>query len=198
MRIRNKIFLLINTLLSMGSGLITPIITLYIHNDLHKSLVTAGYVLLLYSGMIAVGYLLGGRLFDVWQPEALVYIGGTLAIFFLLALFPKWPFLITFLALYGAGQGLWRSAFSGYMAIIQENDHDIFNNNYWTANIGMGIATLLAGYLYSVSVHLVFVVTALLFTSGLFIFARYFSLPKKQDHIEQVMKSSLSMFFPLK
>ncbi|SFV41362.1 hypothetical protein LAC1533_1939 [Ligilactobacillus acidipiscis] len=62
--------------------------------------------------MIAVGYLLGGRLFDVWQPEALVYIGGTLAIFFLflLALFPKWPFLITFLALYGAGQGLWRSA----------------------------------------------------------------------------------------
>lgn len=198
LRIRNKIFLLINTLLSMGSGLITPIITLYIHNDLHKSLVTAGYVLLLYSGMIAVGYLLGGRLFDVWQPEALVYIGGTLAIFFLflLALFPKWPFLITFLALYGAGQGLWRSAFSGYMAIIQENDHDIFNNNYWTANIGMGIATLLAGYLYSVSVHLVFVVTALLFTSGLFIFARYFSLPKKQDHIEAGDEKLVEHVFP--
>lgn len=107
LRIRNKIFLLINTLLSMGSGLITPIITLYIHNDLHKSLVTAGYVLLLYSGMIAVGYLLGGRLFDVWKPEALVYIGGTLAIFFLflLALFPKWPFLITFWLYMELGKG---------------------------------------------------------------------------------------------
>lgn len=179
-RIKNKTFLAINTLLSMGSGLITPIMTLYIHNDLHKSLVTAGYVLLLYSGMIAVGYLIGGRLFDTWKQEPLVYIGGSVAVAFLvlLALLPKWPLLVFFLAMYGAGQGLWRSAFSGYMAVIQDGDQDIFNNNYWTGNIGMGVATLLAGYLYSVSVHLVFATTAVLFLGGLVIFARYFIVPK--------------------
>lgn len=176
----------------MGSGLITPIMTLYIHNDLHRSLVTAGYVLLLYSGMIAVGYLIGGRLFDTWKPEILVHIGGLVAIIclLLLALFPKWPVLIYLLALYGAGQGLWRAAFSGYMAVIQEQDHDIFNNNYWTANIGMGIATLLAGYLYTISVHLVFVVTALLFIVGLAIFLQYFSFSVRQDDLPVGQKTS--------
>lgn len=192
MVLKNKTFLLINTLLSMGSGLITPIMTLYIHNDLHKSLVTAGYALLVYSGLVAVGYLIGGRLFDSWRQEPLVYLGGMSAICFLLLLaaFPNWPVLLVLLALYGLGQGLWRAAFSGYMSILQENDHDIFNNNYWTANIGLGVATLLAGFIYSLSIHLVFIVTAVLFGSGLFVFAKYFNVQTEENAEESVVSET--------
>lgn len=46
--------------INMGIGLIMPITTLYIHQNLHESLVTAGAVLMGFSLAMTVGNILAG------------------------------------------------------------------------------------------------------------------------------------------
>lgn len=152
-------------LVNMGIGLIMPITTLYVHNSLHKSLVVAGYVLLGFSGAMTLGNLLGGRLFDNWHQKKTMYLGGTIQVIALLLLtvFPVWPLYPFLLVLYGLGLGILNSAVNGYVAFLQKDDPNIFNNGYWLANIGMALATLLSGLLFDVSIRLIFGGSALLF-----------------------------------
>lgn len=152
-------------LVNMGIGLIMPITTLYVHNSLHKSLVVAGYVLLGFSGAMTLGNLLGGRLFDNWHQKKTMYLGGTIQVIALLLLtvFPVWPLYPFLLVLYGLGLGILNSAVNGYLAFLQKDDPNIFNNGYWLANIGMALATLLSGLLFDVSIRLIFGGSALLF-----------------------------------
>lgn len=152
-------------LVNMGIGLIMPITTLYVHNSLHKSLVVAGYVLLGFSGAMTLGNLLGGRLFDNWHQKKTMYLGGTIQVIALLLLtvFPVWPLYPFLLVLYGLGLGILNSAVNGYLAFLQKDDPNIFNNGYWLANIGMALATLLSGLLFDISIRLIFGGSALLF-----------------------------------
>lgn len=152
-------------LVNMGIGLIMPITTLYVHNSLHKSLVVAGYVLLGFSGAMTLGNLLGGRLFDNWHQKKTMYLGGTIQVIALLLLtvFPVWPLYPFLLVLYGLGLGILNSAVNGYLAFLQKDDPNTFNNGYWLANIGMALATLLSGLLFDVSIRLIFGGSALLF-----------------------------------
>ncbi|HJE97641.1 MAG TPA: MFS transporter [Ligilactobacillus acidipiscis] len=162
---KNKFVLLADMLVNMGIGLIMPITTLYVHNSLHKSLVVAGYVLLGFSGAMTLGNLLGGRLFDNWHQKKTMYLGGTIQVIALLLLtvFPVWPLYPFLLVLYGLGLGILNSAVNGYLAFLQKDDPNIFNNGYWLANIGMALATLLSGLLFDISIRLIFGGSALLF-----------------------------------
>ncbi len=150
---------------NMGIGLIMPITTLYVHNSLHKSLVVAGYVLLAFSGAMTVGNLIGGRLFDTWKQKATMFLGGGMQItgLILLALFPSWPVYAVLLVLYGLGLGILNSAVNGYLAFLNREDANIFNNGYWMANIGMGISTFLSGILFDINIRLIFASSAVLF-----------------------------------
>nr|WP_017867478.1 MFS transporter [Ligilactobacillus pobuzihii]KRK09868.1 major facilitator superfamily permease [Ligilactobacillus pobuzihii E100301 = KCTC 13174]KRO00648.1 major facilitator superfamily permease [Ligilactobacillus pobuzihii]GEN48601.1 MFS transporter [Ligilactobacillus pobuzihii] len=143
-----------------------PITTLYVHNSLHKSLVIAGYVLLGFSGAMTVGNLIGGRLFDNWHQKKTMYLGGATQVLCLclLTLFPIWPVYPILLVFYGLGLGVLNSAVNGYLAFLQKDDPNIFNNGYWLANIGMALATLLSGLLFDISIRLIFGGSALLFT----------------------------------
>ena len=162
---KNKYVLLADMLVNMGIGLIMPITTLYVHNSLHKSLVIAGYVLLGFSGAMTVGNLIGGRLFDNWHQKKTMYLGGTTQVLSLclLTLFPIWPVYPILLVFYGLGLGVLNSAVNGYLAFLQKDDPNIFNNGYWLANIGMALATLLSGLLFDVSIRLIFGGSAFLF-----------------------------------
>lgn len=158
-------------LVNMGIGLIMPITTLYIHNSLHKSLVVAGYVLLGFSGAMTVGNLLGGQLFDNWHQKKTMYLGGVTQVgaLCLLALFPSWPLYPFLLVIYGLGLGVLNSAVNGFLAFLQKDDANIFNNSYWLANIGMALATLLSGVLFDISIRLIFAGSAVLFLMTLFL-----------------------------
>ncbi|WP_333589659.1 MFS transporter [Ligilactobacillus acidipiscis] len=162
---KNKFVLLADMLVNMGIGLIMPITTLYVHNSLHKSLVVAGYVLLGFSGAMTLGNLLGGRLFDNWHQKKTMYLGGTIQVIALLLLtvFPVWPLYPFLLVLSGLGLGILNSAVNGYLAFLQKDDPNIFNNGDWLANIGMALATLMSGLLFDISIRLIFGGSALLF-----------------------------------
>ncbi|WP_277361328.1 MFS transporter [Weissella paramesenteroides] len=153
-----------------------PVTTLYIHNVLHMSLVIAGYTLLLFSGAMALGNFVGGRLFDKWRTKPLMYISTVTIIIslFLLALYPYWPLYPILLTMYGAGLGILNASINSYLAFLQKSDANIFNNGYWTANIGMGLATFLSGILFSINIQLVFGSSAVLFLLALFIIKSQF------------------------
>lgn len=163
--LKNKYILITNMLVNMGIGLIMPITTLYIHNVLHMSLVVAGYTLLLFSGAMALGNLIGGQLFDKWRSKPLMYISAIIIVIalFLLTLYPYWPIYPILLMLYGAGLGILNASINSYLAFLQKYDANIFNNGYWAANIGMGLATFLSGIFFSINIQLVFGSSALFF-----------------------------------
>lgn len=163
--VKNKFVLLADMLVNMGIGLIMPITTLYVHNSLHQSLVVAGYVLLGFSGAMTVGNLVGGQLFDSWHQKKTMYVGGITQVLalILLAIFPIWPWYPTLLGVYGLGLGILNSAINGFLAFLQKEDAQIFNNGYWMANIGMAVATLLSGVLFDISIRLIFAGAAVLF-----------------------------------
>ena len=175
--LKNKYILITNMLVNMGIGLIMPITTLYIHNVLHMSLVVAGYTLLLFSGAMALGNLIGGQLFDKWRSKPLMYISAIIIVIalFLLTLYPYWPIYPILLMLYGAGLGILNASINSYLAFLQKYDANIFNNGYWAANIGMGLATFVSGIFFSINIQLVFGSSALLFLLALFIIKSQFA-----------------------
>lgn len=162
---QNKPVLITNMLVNMGIGLIMPITTLYIHGTLNKSLVTAGYVLFCFSGAMMIGNLIGGKLFDSWQQKPLMYLNGTGVVIalFLLGFFPQWPIYPVLITLYGLFLGGLNSSINGYIAFLQVKDPNIFNNGYWFASLGMGLATFLSGILFGISIRVVFFSSAILF-----------------------------------
>lgn len=162
---KNKPVLFTNMLVNMGIGLIMPITTLYIHRTLNKSLVTAGYVLFCFSGAMMIGNLIGGKLFDSWRQKPLMYVNGigVVTALFLLGLFPQWPIYPVLITLYGLFLGGLNSAINGYIAFLQVQDTNIFNNGYWFASLGMGFATFMSGILFGISIRMVFFSSTVLF-----------------------------------
>lgn len=186
--VKNKFVLFTNMLVNMGIGLIMPITTLYIHNTLHKSLVVAGYVLLGFSGAMALGNLIGGRLFDKWKTKPLMYLGGSDMVLslLLLAFYPQWPLYPVLLVIYGLGLGILNASINSYLAFLQKYDRNIFNNGYWAANMGMGVATFLSGILFSINIRAVFGSSALLFLLALFIIkTKFISIDTLRNSVQK-------------
>lgn len=65
---------------SIGMSFIWPLTTIYLHNRLGASLTVVGVILLLYSSANVVGSVLGGRLFDRFNPYYLTIGGVTLSL----------------------------------------------------------------------------------------------------------------------
>ena len=87
-------------IVSVGSSLLWPLTTIYMHNYLGQSLTTAGIVLFINSLALIAGSYLGGRMYDKDRKNARRWLLGaiflsTLAVF-LLIFFNGWPtFAIT-------------------------------------------------------------------------------------------------------
>ncbi len=168
---KNKLVLLASLFTNMGIVLTMPITTLYIHETLHKSLVVAGFVLMTFSIAMMAGNLLGGFLFDHWKQKSSMYFGGSLTVLSLglISIFPIWQVYSSLVMVYGFGLGILSSNINGYLAFLQADDSQIFNNNYWLASLGSGLASFLSGILFSLNVRLVFAFSTVLFLATLVI-----------------------------
>ncbi|MDN6968010.1 MFS transporter [Oenococcus sp. UCMA 17063] len=183
---KNKLVLLASFFTNMGIVLIMPITTLFIHKTLNKSLVVAGFVLMIFSVAMMVGNLLGGFLFDHWKEKLSMYLGGTLIIISLglITLFPIWAVYSLLVVIYGVGLGILNSNINGYIAFLKSDDQQIFNNNYWLASMGSGIASFLSGILFAINIRLVFGFSTILFIVTLIIIKIGF------HHIEKTKATS--------
>lgn len=151
---------------SIGTSFIWPLTTIYLHNELHKSLTVIGVVLLGYSGTNVVGSYLGGILFDKINPRKLIIWGiliDTVAMATLIFI-NHWPAYPLLLGIVGFFNG-WLTTLVNSLGtlIVSKDGRYVFNMLYFAANLGIVIGTSVVGFLYNGSVAIMFAITAVLY-----------------------------------
>ncbi len=182
-----------------------PLITVYMHNYLHKSMTLAGFVMLAMSISMIIGNYLGGKLFDGWEPfkTAVLGVSISLSAVFLLIFLNGWPIFAILLVFVAFGDGICLTILNSYAASSSaRSSRTIFNLLYIGVNLGIAIGTLLVGFLLRFGVSIVYQV-ATVFYLILFVVtiiylnvdARKIRQPKQKDgiHKESVSNTKLIM-----
>lgn len=149
-----------------------PLVTVYMHNYLHKSLTLAGLTLLAMSVFMMLGNYLGGYLFDRWSPYLTTIISVLISTSAIITLifFHGWPIFSILLLFVGFGDGCCMTLLNSYAASIKSRStRAIFNVLYIGQNIGIVIGTLMVGFLLKHGVTVVFMVTSLFYLTLLII-----------------------------
>jgi MFS family permease len=149
-----------------GASFLWPMNTIYVHEQLGKSLSVAGMVLMLNSGASVAGNLVGGILFDKIGGFQSMMIGiiTTLSALVGLVFFHGWPHYAIFLAVIGVGSGIvFPVAYAYAGAIWPEGGRRAFNGLYVAQNIGVAIGSALGGVVASYSFTLIFAANLLLY-----------------------------------
>ncbi|MDP9727323.1 MFS transporter [Alicyclobacillus tolerans] len=149
---------------SIGSSLLWPLITIYVHNVLHRNYAEAGFALLLQALMGVLGQFVGGALYEKVGPKRLI-VGSLLMTGFaqFSLIFAKaWvPYLIAMMIIGFLNQTTMPAvnAFVGFR--WPQHRNQLFNLMYVSNNIGVAVGTSLAGLLASISFNLTFLFNGL-------------------------------------
>lgn len=147
--------LITNTAMSF----IWPLNTIYLHETLHKSLVIASLVLFFNQFATMLGSLIGGKLFDQWQPYYAILLGISLNIFALggLIFLHTWPFYAILLILSGFANGISVTCENSLATRVKNRQSSyVFNLLYFAANFGLVFGTLTVGYILPLGIGYVF------------------------------------------
>ncbi|CAJ1174547.1 MFS transporter [Companilactobacillus paralimentarius] len=169
MRAQRMWLLLLNIAFNLVMGFILPVNTIFIHKNLHESLVTAGFTLMVYSAFMMIGNAMGGVMFDCFSKRGTLYIGYIISIVSLLGMSVHhvWPTYAIMLFILGFGMGLIYTAVNAYTAFVAEqmsgNSRVIFNNMYLASNIGIAVGSTAVGFIFKWSIFFTFFIPMLLF-----------------------------------
>ena len=124
-----------------GSSFLWPLNTIYMKEELSKSLTIAAIVLMVNSFGMVVGNLLGGSLFDKLGGYRTIMIGTVTCLISttLLNFFHGWPWYAVWLVLLGFGGGMIVPAIYAMAGAVWpngENDFqcNILSSKYWCSN----------------------------------------------------------------
>ena len=182
-------------LLNAGASFMWPLITVFMHNYLHKSLTLAGFVMFAMSVSMIIGNYAGGKLFDNWEPfkTAILGVSISLSAVFLLIFMNGWPTFAILLVIVAFGDGICMTILNSYAASsFAHSSRTIFNLLYIGVNLGVVIGTLLVGFLLGFGVSIVYQ-TATVFYLVLFIVTitylnvdtRKIRQPKQKDDVHK-------------
>ncbi|HIY93166.1 MFS transporter [Companilactobacillus sp. HBUAS56275] len=169
MRAQRIWLLLLNIAFNLVMGFILPVNTIFIHKNLHETLVTAGFTLMVYSAFMMIGNAMGGIMFDRFSKRGTLYIGYIISIVSLLGMSVHhvWPTYAIMLFILGFGMGLIYTAVNAYTAFVAEqmvgNSRVVFNNMYLASNIGIAVGSTAVGFIFKWSIFLTFFIPMLLF-----------------------------------
>jgi len=172
MRAQRIWLLILNITFNLVMGFMLPVNTIFIHKNLHESLITAGFTLMVYSAFMMIGNAMGGVMFDRFSKRGTLYIGYGISIISLLGMSVHhvWPTYAIMLFILGFGMGLVYTAVNAYTAFIAEqmsgNSRVIFNNMYLAANIGIAIGSTAVGFIFKWSIFFTFFIPMLLFVAS--------------------------------
>jgi len=176
---------------STGMACIWPLVTIYIHDHLGKSLTVAGFMLLLNQGSFLIGSVLGGFLFDRWGKFHALMTGslGVILVSAGLAVTENFTAYAVLLPLHGFFYGI-SSPVANALAVVlwPEGGRQGLNTVYVAQNAGVAAGSALAGLLASLSFVLTFLCCALLQLVALLLYL--FFLPKYLKAAE--MKTDLA------
>lgn len=175
-------------LANTGTSFIWPLTTIYLHDTLGKSLITAGLVLLCNSLCVVLGNFIGGILYDRWSHFYTILLGCLCVIgasTFLL-LNNGWPAFPLRLVCLGFGNGLNLTSINSFATIVKNKQTSyIFNVLYFTSNLGMVIGTLMVGYILPFGISKVFAVSLVLFIIFGILVVCYYHGHESQQHLSR-------------
>ncbi|WP_192043543.1 MFS transporter [Paenibacillus rhizovicinus] len=175
-----KVFLLASLVNAIGSALMWPLVTMFVFDELGRSMKDAGLVILIQSIGGIAGQLLGGSLYHRIGVKKLII--GALALnaaglLLLPALSHSWPVFIVMMGLIGLFNALSMPAIQAFIGFrFADRRGELYNVIYIANNIGVAVGTALSGFLADVSYSLSFILNGV--SSG--VFAVFFLFYLKQ------------------
>lgn len=157
-----------------GASFIWPLNTIYIHDELGRSLSTAGFVLMLNSGASVAGNLIGGSLFDKIGGYLSTLTGIVIALLSLIGMtfLHGWPWYAVWLIVLGFGSGMiFPSIYAMAGAAWPEGGRKTFNAIYLAQNIGVAIGAAAGGFVADLKFEYIFVANLILYVIFFFIAA---------------------------
>ncbi|SRR5690625_1153238 len=149
-----------------AASFIWPLNTIYMHQELGKSLTFAGMILLLNQGAAIVGNLIGGNLFDRIGGYKTIITGGAFTLVSALTL-TQFHSLVPYsimLVTMGFGSGvLVPAVFAMAASVWPEGGRRTFNSIYVAQNFGVALGAALAGFIADFSFSYIFIANASLF-----------------------------------
>lgn len=157
---------------NVGYSCVWPVTTIYMHNQLHQSLVLAGVVLLCYSSANVIGSIAAGSRFDRGHTFGLNLFGQLIALLAvtLLIFMHGWPSYPILLCIFGFGNGWILTLINSMGTRVKKYPSvKVFNQLYLAENIGLVVGTGLTGFIYEQGIGWLFVLIAGIYLVSLII-----------------------------
>lgn len=149
-----------------GSSFLWPLNTIYMKQELGKSLTVAGLVLMINSFGMVIGNLLGGSLFDKLGGYKTILIGTftCLCSTTLLNFFHGWPWYAVWLVMLGFGGGMIIPAIYAMAGAVWPNGgRQTFNAIYLAQNIGVAVGAAMGGFVAEFSFNYIFLANLIMY-----------------------------------
>ncbi len=172
-----------------GASFLWPLNTIYIHQELGKSLSVAGMVLMLNAGAGVLGNLIGGTLFDRIGGYKTILLGITITMTsaFTLAFFHSWIYYVVLMVGLGFGAGItFPSMYAMAGSVWPEGGRKAFNSIYVAQNVGVAVGATLGGLVASVRFDYVFFANGFMYVIFFLVAAFGFKTIKVQQTKEQI------------
>ncbi|MCI2775064.1 MDR family MFS transporter [Staphylococcus petrasii] len=188
-----------------GASFLWPLNTIYMKEELGKSLTTATLVLMVNSFGMVVGNLLGGSLFDKLGGYRTILIGAftCLTSTTLLNFFHGWPWYAVWLVLLGFGGGMIvPTIFAMAGAVWPNGGRTTFNAIYLAQNMGVALGAALGGFVAELSFNYIFIANLIMYVLFTIIAVTQFNLEyhakmKAPDSIDIKSKENKKRFMAL-
>ncbi|MDW4328878.1 MFS transporter [Staphylococcus saprophyticus] len=151
-----------------GSSFLWPLNTIYMNEELDKSLTIAGLVLMINSFGMVIGNLLGGMLFDKLGGYRTIIIGTVICLMSttLLNFFHGWPWYAVWLVALGFGGGMIVPAIYALAgAVWPQGGRQTFNAIYLAQNLGVVIGAASGGFVAELSFNYIFIANLLMYVA---------------------------------
>ncbi|QHS23677.1 MFS transporter [Virgibacillus sp. MSP4-1] len=170
-----------------GASFIWPLNTIYMHNELGKSLAFAGIILMLNQGFAILGNLIGGTLFDKIGGYKTIMLGISISMLSatVLAFYNSIvPYMILLMTI-GLGSGMVKpSMFAFASSAWPEGGRRAFNAIYVAQNLGVALGASLGGFFASISFSLIFVANAVTFLLFfIIVLFKFKPIEQRMDHV---------------
>ena len=185
-----------------GSSFLWPLNTIYMKEDLDKSLTIAGIVLMINSFGMVVGNLLGGSLFDKLGGYRTILTGTAVCLVSttMLNFFHGWPWYAVWLVMLGFGGGMIVPAIYAMAGAVWPNGgRQTFNAIYLAQNIGVALGAALGGFVAELSFNYIFIANLLMYVLFAIVAVTQFNLEysvkmHKPDNLELENKDQKRRF----
>ncbi|GAA0834189.1 MFS transporter [Bifidobacterium pullorum subsp. gallinarum] len=156
-----KGFLVASLVASAGGSLMWPLTTMYVFDELGRSMQDAGFVILIQSMGGIAGQLLGGAMYHRIGVKKLIVgslLLNALGLFTLPFINGLWGLFIVMMGFIGFCNAVSMPAIQAFIGFrFADRRGELFNVIYVANNIGVALGTAMSGFLAEISYHLSFV-----------------------------------------